>query len=132
MKRGEPGHRDANGKGKRLGQRHRKRSSGFATEDAQKPTPAVEKHAFEDYRKGDCCPECHQGQLYKVEPATCLRATGQPAFAAKQLVLEQLRCNACGAYFSAELPDEVLRDSPRSQRYGYSARALMAIYKTSL
>jgi transposase len=64
-----------------------------------------------------------------VEPATSLRVTGQPPFAATQHVLEQLRCNACGAYFTAELPEEVLKDGPRAQQYGYSARALMAIYK---
>lgn len=129
VNRGEPGHRDANGKGKRLGQRHRKRTSGIAPEDTPKATPAVEKHGLEDQRKGDSCPECHQGKLYKVEPASSLRVTGQPPFQVTQHVLEQLRCNACGAYFTAELPEEVLRDGPRSQQYGYSARALMAIYK---
>lgn len=129
VNRGEPGHHDANGKGKRLGQRNRKRRSGFAPEDAPKVTPTVEKHALKDHHKGDTCPECNQGKLYKVEPASSLRVSGQPPFETTQHVLEQLRCNACGAYFTAELPEEVLEDGPRSQKYGYSARALMAIYK---
>jgi hypothetical protein len=43
--------------------------------------------------------------------------------------MERLRCNTCGAYFTADLPDEVLSDGDSNQKYGYSARSLMAIYK---
>ncbi|MFT6122236.1 MAG: hypothetical protein ACJASG_000759 [Oleiphilaceae bacterium] len=37
--------------------------------------------------------------------------------------------NACGAYFTATLPEVVLADGEVGQKYGYSARALMAIHK---
>jgi hypothetical protein len=35
----------------------------------------------------------------------------------------RLRCNTCGAYFTAEAPLEVTLDGPLEQRYGYTARA---------
>ncbi|WP_057830332.1 IS66 family transposase [Colwellia sp. TT2012] len=43
--------------------------------------------------------------------------------------MERLRCNTCDAYFTAPLPAEVLTDGTAGQKYGYSARSLMAIYK---
>jgi transposase len=43
--------------------------------------------------------------------------------------MELVRCNTCGAYFTAGLPPEVLQDGPGTRKYGYSAWALMAIYK---
>ncbi|WP_238930165.1 hypothetical protein [Vibrio vulnificus] len=42
--------------------------------------------------------------------------------------MERLRCNACGQYFKATLPDDVVEDGGPSQKYGYSARTLMASY----
>ncbi|NMS31254.1 hypothetical protein HKB24_01285, partial [Vibrio parahaemolyticus] len=74
-------------------------------------------------------PDCHQGKLYKYEPATLLRITGQSPFVAEQHVMERLRCNACGQYFTATLPDDVVEDGGPSQKYGYSARTLMALHK---
>jgi len=68
-------------------------------------------------------------KLNKTEPASSLRVTGQAPLKVTKHILEQLRCNTCGAYFTAELPEEVLKDGARGQQYGYSARALMAIYK---
>ncbi len=47
----------------------------------------------------------------------------------EQHVTERLRCNTCGAYFTADLPDEALKDGDERQKYGYSARSLMAIHK---
>jgi hypothetical protein len=46
-----------------------------------------------------------------------------------QHLLERLRCNTCGSYFTAALPDTSQQDGPAEQIYGYSARALMAIQK---
>ncbi|WP_220492422.1 hypothetical protein [Shewanella sp. SR43-8] len=42
--------------------------------------------------------------------------------------MERLRCNTCGAYFSAPLPDDVFAGASQ-QQYGYSAGSLTAIYK---
>jgi hypothetical protein len=43
--------------------------------------------------------------------------------------MERLRCNTCGAYFTATAADEVLADGSSNQKYGYSARSLMGLYK---
>ncbi|UAL42603.1 IS66 family transposase [Shewanella inventionis] len=98
-------------------------------EDFTQVKPVIIKHALNEVNKGDSCPECLKGKVYKVEPGSLLRITGQTPFTPEQHIMERLRCNACGAYFTANLPDEVLHDGNSHQKYGYSARALMAIYK---
>lgn len=91
--------------------------------------PTVIVHALTEVTKGDTCTECLTGKVYKTEPGSLLRITGQSPFKPEQHVMERLRCNTCGAYFSAPLPDDVLVDGKSHQKYGYSARSLMAIYK---
>jgi len=91
--------------------------------------PVVVHHSLEDLKKGDNCPECLMGKVYKTDPGSFLRITGQSPFTPEQHVMEKLRCNTCGAYFTAPLPAEVLNDGTDTQKYGYSARSLMAIYK---
>ena len=86
------------------------------------------KHGIE-LEKGQTCPECQRGKLYKYAPAVVLRISGQTPLKSTQHILERLRCNACGAYFTASLPDEVKQDGPVDQQYGYSARALMGIQR---
>lgn len=91
--------------------------------------PAVVVHPLVELSKGDNCPECLTGKVYKTEPGSLLRITGQSPFKPEQHVMERLRCNTCGAYFTAPLTEEVLTDGTSAQKYGYSARSLMAIYK---
>jgi hypothetical protein len=91
--------------------------------------PTVIVHPLTEMSKGDTCAECLTGKVYKTEPGSLLRITGQSPFKPEQHVMERLRCNTCGAYFTAALPDEVLTDGLSAQKYGYSARSLMAIYK---
>tara|TARA_R110001592_G_scaffold408_3_gene2292 strand:- start:1713 stop:2957 length:1245 start_codon:yes stop_codon:yes gene_type:complete len=91
--------------------------------------PTVIVHSLVDIKKGDTCVECLTGKVYKTEPGSLLRITGQSPFKPEQHVMERLRCNTCGAYFTASLPTNVLTDGSVSQKYGYSARSLMAIYK---
>lgn len=86
-------------------------------------------HALEGLAKGQRCPECARGTLYKYHPAVVLRIRGQTPLISTQHILERLRCNTCGAYFTAGLPAAVTEDGPPDQVYGYSARALMAIQK---
>jgi len=69
------------------------------------------------------------GKVYQTDPGNFLRITGQSQFTPEQHVMEKLRCNTCDAYFTAPLPEEVLKDGTDTQKYGYSARSLMAIYK---
>jgi len=91
--------------------------------------PEVIHHKLSELNKGDICPKCETGKLYKYEPATLLRITGKSPFTPEQHVMERLRCNACGAYFTAELSEEILADGTVTQKYGYSARAIIAISK---
>ncbi|EPJ48880.1 MAG: transposase [Osedax symbiont Rs1] len=91
--------------------------------------PVVVHHPLADMAKGDDCPECDRGKLYKYEPATLLRIIGQSPFQSEQHVMERLRCNTCGAYFTAPLPEEVLNDGGANQKYGHSARSIMGIAK---
>ena len=100
----------------------------------KKPTvtpvrPDIQHHKHQQLSKGDKCPECGAGKLYKTDPATFLRITGQSPLKPTQHVMERLRCNACGAYFTAEVSADVTDDGECHQKYGYSARALMAISK---
>ena len=84
---------------------------------------------LEELAKGDSCPECKSGKLYKFDPSEFLRISGHAPFKATLYVKTRLRCNACQYVVSAKLPKEAAIDGEGSQRYGYSARALMAIHK---
>lgn len=86
-------------------------------------------HSLTEFRKGQCCPDCERGKLYKYQPSVVLRITGQTPLVSTQHIRERLRCNACGQYFTAPLPEAVLDDGPPEQTYGYSARAVMGLNK---
>ncbi len=90
---------------------------------------SVVHHKLEGLKKGDVCPECQRGKLYKYEPARLLRISGSTAFTPVEHLSERLRCNACGEFFTADLPPEVKADGSRDQKYGYSARSIMGINK---
>ena len=89
----------------------------------------VVHHKLEEFSKGDSCPECPTGKLYKFEPASLVRVTSESPFKTKNHISERLRCNFCEKFFTANLPKEVLGDGSPNQKYGYSARSLMSIYK---
>jgi len=99
------------------------------TEKPNTIKPNVEHHPLETLSKGDLCPECKIGTLSKVEPGVLLRITGHSPYEGIRHIMERLRCNACGQYFTADLPDEVKADGDSHQKYGYSARSIMAINK---
>lgn len=91
--------------------------------------PDVKHHELDHLCKGNECAECKKSKLYKYEPATFLRITDQSPFVPEQHVMERLRCNTCGAYFIAEMPEDVLADGDKNQKYGYSARSIMGAAK---
>ena len=84
-------------------------------------------HQLDGVEKGQLCSKCEKGRLYKFEPASFIRITGQSPLTAEKHVMEQMRCALCGVVLTAQLPEEVLNDGARQQKYGYSARALMTI-----
>lgn len=91
--------------------------------------PTVIHHPITGMCKGDTCPGCHAGKVYKHTPGQFLRIVGHAPLSAERHVSESLRCNGCGEVFCADLPAEVRADGPPDQQYGYSARTVMAIYK---
>lgn len=91
--------------------------------------PTVVHHIITTHQRGQECPACQKGKLYKSEPGVLLRVTGHARFEAEKHIVEQLRCNACQEIYKAPLPEAVLEDGDANQMYGYSARALMAIDK---
>jgi transposase len=91
--------------------------------------PKVVCHKITDYQRGQLCPACEVGKLYKFEPSKLLRVTGHARFEAEQHIVEQLRCNGCQQIYKAPLPESVLEDGDATQMYGHSARTLMAIDK---
>ena len=111
------------------------RPPGSKSDRRRKPlsAPAVEpekvRHRISSMNKGDGCPGCARGKVYKHEPAVMLRITGNAPYGAQRHIRDQLRCNTCGEVFAAELPAEVLADGEPGQLYGYSARSVMAIDK---
>ena len=107
----------------------KKRSSKKPPSPEHSQPPKVYHHALDTVNKGDICPQCERGKLNKYEPANFLRIVGQAPFQPERHVMERLRCSACGEYFTAPLPDDVLSDGKPQQKYGYSARSLMAIFK---
>ena len=72
--------------------------------------PEVVIHPLTDIAKGDVCDACKTGKVYKTDPGSFLRITGHSPFTPEQHVMERFRCNTCGAYFTAPLPDVVLND----------------------
>ena len=103
----------------------------------QKPKPKTIEHKVVHHKlteliKGQVCPECGLGQLAKAEPATLLRISSHEPYEATQHVSEQLKCNGCGAVFTAPLPDDVARDGSSKQQYGYSARSMITLDKVGL
>lgn len=86
-------------------------------------------HKLEGLSKGDECPKCGMGKLYKYEPAVTVRISGNSPLVSTKHIRERLRCNSCGEYFTAELPQEVKEDGGEDNQYTYSARAIMAIYR---
>lgn len=91
--------------------------------------PEVEHHKLEGLSKGDQCPDCQQGKLYKYAPSQFVRIKGASPFTAVNHVLEKIKCNACDKYFTADLPPEVRKDGESGQKYGFSARTFIVLNK---
>ena len=91
--------------------------------------PEVCHHKHANLSKGDLCPECQKGKLTKVDPGQLLRIRGNTAFVSELHLSERFRCNACGTYYTAKLPEKVLADGGSNQKYGYTARTTIALHK---
>ena len=80
-----------------------------------------------DLKAGDKCPlQCPNGRLYPLKPALTLCFSGNAPVGATILERARLRCNACGAVFTAEIDDGTITGS---RYYDASAQAAIAVYK---
>ncbi|MBM4093869.1 MAG: IS66 family transposase [Planctomycetes bacterium] len=62
----------------------------------------------ESLAPGDPCPKCQEGTLYDTRrPGVVVRLVGQAPVSAMVYYLQKLRCNPCGALFTAKLPEGV-------------------------
>lgn len=104
--------------------RNRNRQS---REKKEKVEPKLISHEHQELKKGDDCPDCQLGKLKKDPPAILIRIRGELPLQSEKHLREKFRCNACGEYYTADLPEEVKKDGKDGQMYGYSARAVLAI-----
>jgi len=94
--------------------------------------PTIVHHRLENHSKGERCTGCDRGNMRKKEPLEFLRIRGHSSYTSENHVRERLECSACGLVMAAPLPEAVVRDGGESQRYGYTARAMMAVQKCGL
>lgn len=116
------------GKGNK-GSSNRKKGKSGKKPSTKKPIQE-ERHTHPTLHKGAACEkdQCN-GKVYKHKPLVFVRFTGHAPFEAVKYVAERWECNLCGAIYTAPLPTEVLEDGDVHQKYGYSARGLMALSK---
>lgn len=76
----------------------------------------------EELAVGQRCPVCGQGNLYELPPGVEMRIDGHALLSAVRYELQKLRCSACGAIFTAELPEGV-----GDEKYSAQARAVLAV-----
>ncbi len=79
----------------------------------------------ETLHRGDACPECARGALYRLpDPARIARIFGQAPLIALLWECDRLRCGACGKVYTARPPEEA-----RGPKYSESAVSMMALLR---
>ncbi len=80
----------------------------------------------ESLQPGDLCPKCEQGTLYDTgRPGVVVRLVGQAPVTATVYYLQKLRCNPCGAIFTAKLPQGV----DPEEKYDPTVGSMIALLK---
>jgi transposase len=83
------------------------------------------KISHQTLRHADQCPECLKGKVYlQQNPGIIVHVRGSAPLPATIYELEKLRCNLCGAIFTAKAPEHVGRE-----KYDDTAKAMMALLK---
>jgi transposase len=79
----------------------------------------------ESLQPGDPCPTCEEGTVYETNrPGVLVRLVGQAPLYALVYYLQKLRCNLCGAIFTAKTPDEA-----GNEKCDATASAMIALMK---
>ena len=107
----------------------KRKTSKPKNKKTKRQAPTVVHHKIMDFTRGQLCPACSIGKLYKFEPANLLRITDHDKYEVTHHIVEQLGCNACQMIYKATLPESVLEDGGADQMYSYSALAIMVIDK---
>jgi transposase len=103
-----------------------KRPRGHGRNGA-KDYPGAEQVAVshETHQPGDDCPACAKGKIYDTgRPGVLIRIVGQAPLRATVYQLQKLRCNLCGALFTAQPPEGV---GPR--KYDATTGTIIALLK---
>ena len=80
----------------------------------------------ESLQPGDPCPKCEQGTLYDTRrPGVLVRLVGQAPVKAMVYYLQKLRCNPCGAIFTAKPPEGVIAE----EKYDPTVGSMIALLK---
>jgi transposase len=80
----------------------------------------------ESLQPGDPCPKCEQGTLYDTgRPGVLVRLVGQAPVKVTVYYLQKLRCNPCGALFTAKLPEGVDAEA----KYDPTVGSMIALLK---
>lgn len=80
----------------------------------------------ESLQAGDPCPKCEQGTLYDTgRRGVLVRLVGQAPVKAIVYYLQKLRCNPCGALFTAKPPEGV----DAEQKYDPTVGSMIALLK---
>ena len=80
---------------------------------------------LESLQPGDPCPDCAKGKVYAMPPAVFLRFTGQTPVDAEIYECERVRCNLCGAIFTAPPPEGV----SKQREYDITVPGIIALLK---
>jgi hypothetical protein len=75
-----------------------------------------------EVRPGERCPKCGKGKLYCYKPSEIVCIRGQAPVHATVYERERLRCNLCGAWFTAPTPPEAA-----GQKYDPSSASIMGL-----
>lgn len=81
--------------------------------------------AHESLQAGDSCPKCAEGTVYAMPPAVFLRFTGHAPVGAEIYECERVRCNLCGAIFTAPPPEGV----NKQREYDVTVPSIIALLK---
>ena len=94
---------------------------------------AVVEVALSEPAAGQLCPKCEIGRVYAWPPRTIVKVTGQPPIVGTVYKLQQRRCRACDALFTAPMPEGVTVGQKYDERcvcmlillrYGYGMPSL--------
>jgi transposase len=113
-------------------------SAGEPEEAAEKPVKGHGRNGADAYtaaekidvpheslQAGDPCPNCGEGTVYQSQrPGVLVRLVGQAPLHALVYYLQKLRCNLCGAIFTARAPGDA-----GEEKYDATAGSMVALMK---